>query len=534
MLSRAWKARLVCLGALVSIAVLVAGCGGGGTSSSGGGGATGGEPAGGSTVSESTTEPQPGGTLSVSLGEEIEGMNPLTNISVEDVNVISQILEPLFKENYEGKVVPWLAESYKSSKNGTVWTMQLQKGVEFSTGKPMTSADVKWSLEQVRKGETHAGTVEGWEKVEAPTPTTIVITTKQPTPEMPEILSQWIFSVMPENFGGESEEEFNGHPIGTGPFEFAKWKKGESVTLKKNPHYWIPDRPYLDEVVYHTVQNPESRAAQVRGGQLDMVYNPPFPEIESLEQSPELVVETPFIGNSWFIILNTQGDLFKNQKAREAVNYALDREAMIELALHGHGEPQNSYLLPWIPGYDKSLKAPEYNAEKAKELLAEAVQEGVKPTFTFSSIAESPFWTQAGQIAQANLEEVGFSVSIKTSDLSSLIGQLEGAEFDAVTIYNTAQSQSPNELFSFYNGTGGIFAGVDTEETEKLMAEAQSETNTAKRNAIWGHMQQIVSEEQALISVAYSPYVWVRQSDVVGTFVGPTGILWLGEAGFGS
>jgi peptide/nickel transport system substrate-binding protein len=265
-----------------------------------------------------------------------------------------------------------------------------------------------------------------------------------------------------------------------------------------------------------------------------MAYDPPFPEIEALEQSPELAVETPYLGNGFVMILNTEKPLFENKKAREAVNYALDRESMNQLALHGHGEPMNAYLLPWIPGYDKNLKAPEHEAEKAKELLAEAVQEGVKPTFTISAMAEDPFWTQAVQIAQANLEEVGFTVSIKKSDLSSLLGGLEEREFDATTIYNTALSPYPAELFSFYNATGGFFTATDTKELEALMAEAQSETNTAKRNAIWGHMQQIISEEQALIMVDYSPYVWVRQSNVVGSFIGKTGILWLGETGFTS
>ncbi|MBN9623618.1 MAG: ABC transporter substrate-binding protein [Actinobacteria bacterium] len=531
MSSRPWRLRLIFLSALAALAVLIAGCGGGGTSGAGGG-ATGGEAADGTTVSESSAEPQAGGTVSVSLGEEIIGLNPLTNISFEDVNVMSQMFETLTKEDYEGEVVPWLLESIKPSKNYTVWTMALKEGVEFSNGKPMTSADVQWSLEKSMESETHAATVEGWEKVEATAPTTVVLTTSRPTPEMPNILSQWIFSVMPKNWEGKSEKQFFEHPVGTGPFEFVSWKKGESITLKKNPHYWVPNRPYLEEVVYHTVQSPESRTAQLRGGQLDVAYAPPFPEIESLEQSPELAVEAPFMGTSWFIILNTQSELFKNRKVREAFNYALDREAMIELALHGNGEPMNSQLLPWVPAYDKSLPAPEYNAEKAKELLAEAVTEGVKPTFTLLSLAESPFWTQGAQIAQSNLEEAGFSVTIKKSDLSSLLGQLEGGEFDASTIYNVEQSQSPNEFFSLYNGTGGVFAGVNTEETEKMMAEAQSETNEAKRNAIWGEMQQKVNEELALIMTAYSPYVWVRQADLVGSFAGKTGILWLGEAGF--
>jgi ABC-type transport system substrate-binding protein len=87
-------------------------------------------------------------------------------------------------------------------------------------------------------------------------------------------------------------------------------------------------------------------------------------------------------------------------------------------------------------------------------------------------------------------------------------------------------------LFSFYNATGGFFTGVDTKETEKLMAAAQSETDTAKRNEMWAHIQEIISEEQALMQVAYSPYVWVKHSDVTGSFIGRTGILWLGQAGF--
>ncbi|MBS1677721.1 MAG: ABC transporter substrate-binding protein [Actinobacteria bacterium] len=509
---------------LVAIAFLVAGCGGGGASSG----------VNRTTGDEAATEPEHGGTLSVSLGEEILSVNPLKAYSAEDVNVVSQMFETLFKEDYEGKVVPWLLESYKSSKNDTVWTLQLKNGVDFSTGKPMTSADVKWSLDHGREVETVAGVVAGWESVEATSPTTVVITTKQPSPEMPEILSAWSFSVMPANWGGESEKQFDEHPIGTGPFEFAGRKKGESLTLRKNPNYWVPQRPYLDEVVYHTVQNPESRTAQIRGGQLDMAYDPPFPELESLEQSPELAVEAPYLGVGWLMILNTENPLFENKKAREAVNIALDRESMVELSLHGHGEPMNAYLLPWIPGYDKSLVAAEHNPEKAKKLLAEAVQEGVKPTFTISSMSEDPFWTQASQIAQANLEEVGFTVTIKKSDLSSLLGQLESREFDATTIYNTALSPYPAELFSFYNATGGFFTGVDTKRTEALMAAAQSETNTAKRNAMWGQIQRIINEEQALILVAYSPYVWVRQSDVTGSFVGRTGILWLGETGFAS
>jgi peptide/nickel transport system substrate-binding protein len=521
-LSRALNPKVLSLLALVSIAALVAGCGSGGNGGSSGGG----DRAGGG----SSAEPQPGGTLSVSLGAEFLGLTPSTAFTLEDVNVESQIFETLFKENYEGKVVPWLLEDFKPTRNDTVWTMQLKKGVDFSTGKPMTSADVEWSLERSEEVETLAGITEGW-KLATSSPGTVVLTTPQPTPELPELLSRWGFGVMPKDWGGQSEKEFNAHPIGTGPFEFLSWKKGEALTLRKNSHYWVPDRPYLDEVVYRTVQNPESRTSQLRGGELDMAEAPPFPEIESLEASPELAVDTSALGTEWFLVLNNETPLFENQKAREAVDYALDRESMVDLALHGQGKPMNSYLTPSTPDYDASLPAPEHNPERAKELLAEAVREGVTPTFAISAISESPFWTQAVQIAQANLEEAGFTVSIKKADLSSVIGELEGGEFDAAAIMNYGKS-SPAELLAFYNATRGSFANVDTKALEKLLSEAQMETDAAKRTAIYARMQRMISEEHAVISVAYSPFIFARQSDVAGSFTGNTGILWLGETGF--
>jgi peptide/nickel transport system substrate-binding protein len=521
-LSRALNPKVLSVLALLSIAISVAGCGSGGKSGTGGGGGT--------TGGGSSAKPTQGGNLSVSLGAEFLGLTPSTAFTLEDVNVESQIFETLFKENFEGKVVPWLLEGFKATKNDTVWTMRLKKGVDFSTGKPMTAADVVWSLERSEEVETLAGITEGW-KLAAPSSSTVVLTTPKPTPELPELLSRWGFGVMPKGWDGGSEKEFNAHPIGTGPFEFVSWKKGEALTLGKNPHYWMPDRPYLDEVVYRTVQNPESRTSQLRGGELDMAEAPPFPEIESLEQTPDLAVDASALGTEWFLVLNNETPLFENQKAREAVDYALDRESMVDLALHGQGEPMNSYLTPSTPDYDASLPAPEHNAERAKELLAEAVAEGVKPTFAISAISESPFWTQAVQIAQANLEEAGFTVSIKKADLSSVIDELEGAEFDAAAIMNYGKS-SPAELLAFYNATRGSFANVDTKALEKLLSEAQMETDAAKRTAIYARMQRMISEEHAVISVAYSPFIFARQGNIAGSFIGNTGILWLGETGF--
>ncbi len=526
-MSRTLKSLMAPLLALAAVALLVAGCGGGSNSSPGG--ETASTEGTTSTSEEPSGEPQAGGRVEIAQEAEIIGLNPsmVENTTLQNVNVTSQIFETLFKEDYEGNVSPWLVESFKPNPANTVWTMQLKKGIDFSNGKPLTSADAKWSIEH----SPEQG-IENFAKVEAPSPDTLVIKLKSPNAEIPATLTLTTFSIVPNKWDGESEKDFYEHPVGTGPFEFASWKKGEAITLKKNPHYWMPDRPYLDEVVYKTIPSPEARASQVRGGQLDVAYGAPFPELESLEQDPELTVNTEYPGTNWIINLNTETPLFKNEKVREAVNYALDREGMIATALLGHGEPAAAYLLPWVPGFNESLEPKKQDIEKAKALLAEAVKEGVKPSFELLNLGESPFWTQAIQVAQANLEEVGFSVTIKNADISSGIEAMENKEFEAGALLNTEQFQTPTELFGFYIAVRGNWANVDTKEIEQLYTEAQAEPNEAKRLAIWGKAQEVIYDEQAVIPVAWSPYTWVLQKSLVGAFAGKTGILWLGEAGF--
>ncbi|MBS1893678.1 MAG: ABC transporter substrate-binding protein, partial [Actinobacteria bacterium] len=401
--------------AIGSLAVLIAACGGGG-SSTGSSGST----AAGNGAGESSGTPQAGGTVELSQGEEIITMNPLEGYVPEDVNVMMQIFETLWKENKEGEIDPWLIDSYKATDKDQLWTLQLKKGIKFSSGKPMTSADVKWSLEKEFENEPYASIMEGFETVEAPSPTTIVIKLKEPRPELPKIMTQWIFAVMPKDFGGVSEKQFTQHPEGTGPFKFAAWKKGESLTLEKNPNYWQQGKPYLEKVVFRTVQNPQSRVSQLRGGQLEAINAPPYQELESLEQG-EFEVGEFGEGYAWTLVLNEQKPIFQNAKAREAVNISLNREAMIQAALMGRGTPAGSYLPPITKSWDESLKAPELDVEKAKQLVAEAVKEGVDPSFAIMVPAEFPFWNTAVQIAQQNLEEVGFDVTIKKVDTSSAI-----------------------------------------------------------------------------------------------------------------
>ncbi len=518
------KLRIFALAIFAVLVVVVAGCGSGSSSSSTSGGSGGG--------GESAGTPKQGGTINVTNAEENITLNPLLAYVPADVNVISAINESLFKENSEGKTVPWLVEQFETAENEKVWTLHLKKNVKFSDGKPMTSADVVFSLESVKKSEVYGALLENVTAIEAPNGSTVVIKNKVPAPETPLNLSQWSFGIMPKNFGGESEAEFGEHPIGTGPFEFVSWKKGESMTLAKNPHYWIPDRPYLSKIVFHTVEDPNSRASQLRGGELDLIYQPPWEQLESIENAPETeVVDTP-LGISFQIMLNVRKPLFQNKKIREAFNIALDREGIVQAALSGHGEPVGAYVSPPIYGYNPNIEAPEQNIEKAKELVAEAVKEGAEPKTTLMFAKENPFWVTASQVVQQNLEEVGFTVNIEKTDSNTSVTKAIAGEYDAFAVYNYEPSGEAAELFSFYNAYEGNWTGADTTQMEKLLPKAVQEVNDKKREEDYWHMQDIVAEEQNVIVVAAAPYAWAQSSNLTGFYVSRGGVAWFGEAGF--
>ena len=395
----------------------------------------------------------------------------------------------------------------------------------------MTSADVAWTLEKDKENEPYASLVESFESAEAKGPYTVVFKTKSPFPELTEILSEWAFVIMPKDFAGMSEKEFEAKPIGTGPFELVKWEKGNAATFEKNKYYWRPNEPYLDKVVFKTVPNPQSRTAQLRSGQLQAMASAPIQELESLEEAGQVVIETSKNYN-WLIVLNTQAEPFEDIRVREAFDLALNREAMVQTALLGRGEPAGSWLAPASRVHDSSITPPKQDLAKARQLLGEAVKDGVNPSFSLIVPNEIPFWTTAAQVAQQNLEEAGFTVAIKKQDGNSAQTAAAEGEYQAETAYMNIEVPSPVEAYAWYTGSNGFWTGSPLNKMEKLFADARSEPNPAKREALWTEMQKINDEEKGMISAAYAPQNWVHASDLTGLQLGILGVPFLNAAGF--
>jgi peptide/nickel transport system substrate-binding protein len=358
----------------------------------------------------------------------------------------------------------------------------------------------------------------------------VVVTSSAPAPELPAILSTWIFGIVPKNFGGESEKEFSRHPVGTGPFVFVSWKHGEAVTLERNPDYWQQGKPYLEKVVWHAVTSSESRLAQLRSGQLEAIYSPSPSQFEAIENEPETEIGEYPEGYIEMLQLNSKDPLFNDKRVREAITLALDREGMISAILLGHGTPAGSVLPPAQPYHDASIPAPEQNMEKAKSLLAEAVKDGSpEPSMTILVPTEDDFWAAASQIAQQDLEEAGFKVKLQTMETSTWFEVLASGKFDATFGFGYSQTSSPSEMLGYYNGFNAFNTFVDTTDTTELLAKALRTVDPEERAEVYDELQEVIWKKGYLITVANRPYSWAHRTGVEGFYVGTVGIPWLEE-----
>lgn len=508
------RLRLLVPSVAVLVAALVAGCGGGKATS----------------TAASSGPKAHGGTLNVGQSQEVIDLDPDTLFAPEDINVSSQINEPLFRENFEGKLVPWLVEKYETANEQRVWTLHLRQGVKFSNGKPLTSADVVFTLEDVRKNPNWASFTEGITSVKASSPSTVVITNAKPNPELPATLALYPFYVTPDNLGGESAKEFAQHPIGTGPFMLSSWKRGESLTLNRNPYYWIKDRPYLNQIVFRTITDPSSRVSELRAGQMDVIFEPPWSEVGSIEHSSETKFGNYPRAITEMLWLNAKDHLFSYKGVREAVNLALDREGMNKTVLLGHGEPGVVMVPKAVPFHNASIPVPQQDMAKAKELLAQALKGGApSPSFTILVPNEDAFWPTAAQIAQQELDEAGFKVTLQPRETSSWVESLNSGKFEASFGYAFAQMPSPSELFAFYNGMHAFNTFASTAETKVVFAEALSAVNEEKRAQLYHKLQEIIVKEGYAVTVLYKPSSWAFRSSVSGFYVGISNIPYFGE-----
>lgn len=304
--------------------------------------------------------PQPGGTLTITTTPEPALITNALSSAPTTAELATKIFDGLLEYDMNLKPIPSLAESWSTSADGKTVTFKLREGVVWHDGKPFSSADVQFSLMEVVKthhprGQGNLGPVTS---IDTPDARTVVFNLAHPYPPLMMGLSSLEAPIVPRHIYEGTDFRNNpavNNPIGTGPFKFTRWEKGNYIQLDRNEKYWRPGRPYLDRLIFRFIADSATRAAGVERGEIDVAtfgtINPV--EMRRLEKLPNLSIAQggyEAIAPTMMLELNTQRAPFNDKRVRLAVAYALDRQFITKNIWYGFGKPATGPISSVLKG----------------------------------------------------------------------------------------------------------------------------------------------------------------------------------------
>lgn len=496
------RLRRLSLLVAASLAALTACSGGSGSSATDGG------------------SPQQGGTLTIAREEASKTLSKTQMHLNSGIWTIQQVLDTLYVATPDGQgLKPGLAKSHEVSKDKKTWTFHLRKGVKFSDGSALTSKDVKFSIDlNGRKQSPWSFVNSAIASIDTPDKWTVKIHTKHPWSPLLADVALFANAIVPANFGGKSEAEFYQKPIGTGPFMIAARDKGNSITLKRNPHYWKKGKPHLDKVKLVYVENSNSRVIQAQGGKADIAQFPPYSAINSLKGSGDVAAKTFQSSRTNFMIFNTEKKPFNDWRVRHAIALAVNRKPIIKAAFFGNAKPATSFLTPSLWAHKDVVDMKQRpDLAKAKQLLKQAgYGNGFSAKLTVDPGDDTG--STVSQILQEQLKKIGVSISIR-KDSNATTDKSKG-NYEMALSYVTTDIIDPDELVGFIAvGTGGVHAlytRYNNPKLNKLATKAAGTFKKAQRQKMYTKIQQMVAHDSPVVPLVYPPFAYVVSSDVHG------------------
>jgi peptide/nickel transport system substrate-binding protein len=407
----------------------------------------------------------PGGTLRVGTNSDPATLNPYVFGNEFDRNAFRPIYDSLLDYDlttYE--VEPALIESYEVSDDGLTWTLNVRQGVTFHDGSPMTAEDVVWSFEQALKPEATrtAPLLSFVEEVAATGDHTVDVALSQPDQLLPHTMID--IRVTPAG-----HTAYNDDPIGTGPFELVSWEPNRQLTYVRNDAYWADGLPYLDGLEIRTVPDSSVLVIQLINGEVDLITAAPFGQIAQLVNAGMVTAVPPDDRAMGFydIILNTQREPFDDVRVRQALSYAIDRDAMVR-SLFGYATVQSNPIPRSSPAFaEDAMNYDDRDVERARELLAEAgYPDGVEFEM-FVHRTGALEWDTGAQVIQQSVADAGFTVNIRGVDIGTWVDFVFGQkDFQAGFSAKVPKPVEYDLIAHMFAKTVGDASGYEQENPE--------------------------------------------------------------------
>ncbi|HLT18814.1 MAG TPA: ABC transporter substrate-binding protein [Thermomicrobiales bacterium] len=445
----------------------------------------------------------PSGELVVAQGPEITSLDGSMSTGMLTFNVVVHMMEPLLFRGDDMKPYPHLAESMEQV-DATTFNFTIREGVTFHNGDPLTVDDVVFTIQRISDPNTesellrYARTVTS---VEALDERTVQIKLSEPDVTFPLRLT--LVPIVPKAVVEElGDEGFDANPMGTGPYRFVEWRRGDRVIMEAYEDYW-QGPPKIETLVFRGIPEDSTRIAEVQTGGAGLVTNVPTQLVPEIESNPDTQLYQVNSLRTIFCVLNTLKAPFDDVRVRQAANYAVDKDLIVEGILDGYATPTSQPFGPEVFGYNPDLENYyAYDPDRARELLAEAgYDENNRPEVNiFSAVGRILKDEEVVQNIAAQLEEVGFAVNLNFSEYQAYFDTYFGTGEPGMDLDIGFFSNANNTADADYNLSLNVHSGGrgiywQNTEVDELIDKARQTEDQDERLALYHQLLEIMIPE---------------------------------------
>jgi peptide/nickel transport system substrate-binding protein len=482
--------------------------------------------------------PRAGSTIVVGMEAEPPNLDPQQYSGVHSMRVIRRMFEGLTRQKEEStQVEPGLAESWTISPDGLTYTFKLRRGIKFHDGTTFDANAVKFTFDRVLNQDHPANKWGKWSFVVGNTamissvavvdPATVRFTLKYPhTPFLVRLADVSTTIVSPKAVM-DKREGFASSPAGTGPYRFESWDRGNSIILRRNEDYW-GTKGRSDRLIYRFIIEARARVTELLTGNVDLIVAVQPDAVAQIAANPRTAIHRQTGLHFWYLGLNVDKGALGDRRVRQAIAYALDKEAIVRDILKGTAVVAHGPVNPGTWAYEPNIRKYPHDLAKAKALLSEAgYPKGVDVRFW---VPESGSGMQIpvdmGTIIQAQLARAGIRANITIIEWAAFLARLRTGEHEMFANSWLAGTDEPDLIFSFLLHSSMIpfpnRAHYRNRELDKLIEEARSTLDQRRRVELYRKAQRIVTEDVPYVFVDHDIQIVAAKRSVKGLKLHPS------------